>query len=205
MSISSTLPPRAGRMRFARTALVMLAMSMSAFAVWSVARGQTPTGPEYTPDGRLRFPIGFEKWIFVGSNLGMEYKQPPHRGMESFHNVYINSEAYQYFLANQKFPDKTVLVMDMYEPGTRPPILAEGKFPGPRRGVEAAVKNSARPGGVPTDWAYYEFGFTSPDGVPAPAKASAQFCYDCHKKNAQNDNVWVQFYPILRDKQPKAP
>src|SRR5436190_24279189 len=100
-----------GRARFARAALVMLAMSMSAIAVWSVARGQTPMGPDYTPDGKLKFPVGFEKWIFVGSNLGLEYKEGPQRGVESFHSVYINPEAYQYYLANnKKSPDRTILV-----------------------------------------------------------------------------------------------
>src|SRR6185503_11391481 len=126
MSISSPLPPPAGRMRFTRAALVMLAMSMSAIAVWSVARGQTPMGPDYTPDGKLKFAVGFEKWIFVGSNLGLQYKGEQ-RGDEAFHNVYINPEAYQYYLANNKFPDRTILVMDVYEPSTRDPMLAQGK------------------------------------------------------------------------------
>jgi Cytochrome P460 len=202
---STTLPAGARRMRFARAALVMLAMSMSAVAVWSVARGQTPMGPEYTPDGRLKFPIGFEKWIFVGSNIGLEYKEGPQRGMESFHNVYINPEAYQYYLANnKKFPDKTILVMDIYEPSTRDPMLAQGKFNGQRRGVEAAVKNSARPGDAPTDWAYYGFAIKPNGGIPDPAEKDGQVCYDCHRKaNPQTDNVWVKFYPVLRDKQPQ--
>ena len=197
------MPARVGGKRFARTALVMLAMSMSVVAVWSVARGQTPTGPDYDSDGKLKFPIGFEKWIFVGSNLGMEYKQPPHRGVESFHNVYINPEAYQHFLANKKFPDKTVLVMDIYQPETRDPILLKGKYNGQRRGVEAAVKNATRPGGVPEDWAYYDFTLDPAGRVPNPAEASGPVCYNCHKSNALTDNVWVQFYPALRDKQPQ--
>ena len=191
-----------GRARFARAALVMLAMSMSAIAVWSVARGQTPMGPDYTPDGKLKFPVGFEKWIFVGSNLGLAYKGE--QGEETFHNVYINPEAYQYYLANNKFPDRTILVMDVYAPSMRDPMLVRGKFNGERRWVEAAVKNSARPDGVPTDWAYYEFVLKPKGAVPDPAGKAGQVCYDCHRKaNPQTDNVWVKFYPVLRDKQPQ--
>jgi hypothetical protein len=64
------------------------------------------------------------------------------------------------------------------------------------------VKNSARPDGSKTPWAYYSFtNRTAPNGPPlATAKAQPDAnCYDCHLKHADRDNVWVQFYPTLRD------
>ena len=33
----------------------------------------------------------------------------------TFHNIYLNPEAYSYFRDNGKFPDPTMLVMDIYE------------------------------------------------------------------------------------------
>jgi hypothetical protein len=70
-------------------------------------------------------------------------------------------------------------------------------FPGTHRRFEVAVKNGKRPDRSKTDWAYYDF------GSPAKAKATASAfpdaaCYDCHRKHADVDNVWVQFYPPLR-------
>jgi hypothetical protein len=57
---------------------------------------------------------------------------------------------------------------------------------------------------VPTDWGYYQFEIKPKGAVPDPAGKSPQFCYNCHlKANPQTDNVWVKFYPMLRDKQPQ--
>jgi hypothetical protein len=56
------------------------------------------------------------------------------------------------------------------------------------------VKNSARPDGSKTDWAYYDFGLDRQSAKAFPDKA----CYDCHVEHAAADNVWVQFYPTLR-------
>lgn len=52
-----------------------------------------------------------------------------------------------------------------------------------------------------TPWAYYNF--TDPSD-PAKVLASAtafpdQSCANCHQLHASIDNVWVQFYPALRD------
>jgi len=33
----------------------------------------------------------------------------------TFHNIYLNPETYSYFRDNGKFPDPTMLVMDIYE------------------------------------------------------------------------------------------
>ena len=38
------------------------------------ASGQSATAPHYTPKGELLTPSGFETWVFVGSNLGLGYK-----------------------------------------------------------------------------------------------------------------------------------
>jgi hypothetical protein len=43
--------------------------------------------------------------------------------------------------------------------------------------------------------AYYVF--EAPTQMTAKAFADSA-CYDCHREHANVDNVWVQFYPILR-------
>lgn len=165
--------------------------------------------PQYDDKGALKTPTGFERWVFVGSNIGLKYKrsQPgaAHREQDrqkaakvgDFHNVYIRPESYEAYLKTGKFPEKTVLVMDVYEARERDDkgIVSGGLFPGKQLRIEVAVKNSKRPDGSSTDWAYYEFD----PMTTATAKAFPdRSCYDCHRKHASADNVWTQFYPALR-------
>jgi cytochrome P460 len=189
--------------------------AIAALSAWMAsaptAAAQTGTAPQYTADGRLLAPAGYQTWVFVGSNLGLAYRQnlPARTGAESrkadppqFHNVYINPEAYAHFLATGEFPDPTILVMDRFVAADKEPrgIVANGVFNGDRGGLEVAVKNLSRPDGKTTPWAYYDF--TDPSD-PTKTRASApafadEICESCHRQHASKDNVWVQFYPVLR-------
>src|SRR5262245_15061239 len=175
------------------------------------ANSQQATVPQYTPNGELLAPVGYETWVFVGSNLGLAYRDglpvmtPREAGradQSRFHNVYINREAYAYFLANGVFPSPTILVMEVFAAADKEPsgIVAKGVYNGERAGFEVAVKNTSRPDGQTTPWAYYDF--TDP-ADPSKLTASApafpdRICENCHRQHASRDNVWVQFYPTLR-------
>ena len=177
------------------------------------AQSQSSDEPRYdTSGGDLLLPSGFDTWVFVGSNLGLSYtpdaataaSAPPRRApRQEFHNVSINKAAYDYFSVNGRFPERTVLVMQVFEAADKEPrsVLASGVFNGRRVGVEVAVKNTSRPDGKTTPWAYYNF--TDPsDRSKVLASATAfpdQVCANCHQRHASVDNVWVQFYPALRD------
>jgi len=178
------------------------------------ARSQSSVDePRYTPSGDLILPSGFETWVFVGSNLGLSYTPdaaaaasapPPRAPRQQFHNVSINKAAYDYFLANGQFPERTVLMMQVFEAADKEPkdVLASGFFNGRRVGLEVAVKNTSRPDGRTTPWAYYNF--TDPSDrfkvLPSATAFPDAACANCHQRHASIDNVWVQFYPALRDK-----
>ena len=177
------------------------------------AQVQLADEPRYAPSGELLLPNGFETWVFVGSNLGLSYTPdaaaaasapPPRAPRQQFHNVSINRAAYDYFRANGRFPDKTVLVMQVFEAADKEPkgVLASGVFNGRRVGLEVAVKNASRPDGKTTPWAYYNF--TGPSDRSQVLASAAAFpdesCANCHQRHASIDNVWVQFYPALRDR-----
>lgn len=192
-----------------------------AWAVY-VARAVAPPGdtpsigsarPRYTNDGELKVPWGFRSWVFVGADLSPVYnpdvpestdrERKRHEGKPAgaFHNIYINRESYDAYLEDGRFPDPTILVMEIFQAERKDAegILKSGEFEGKRIALEAAVKDRNRPGGgVP--WAYYSFEL---DANGKPAKSARAFpdrdCYDCHLKHASKDNVWVQFYPALRD------
>jgi Cytochrome P460 len=146
--------------------VVATALCFALAASGPSARSQSAEEPRYTPDGDLLLPNGFDTWVFVGSNLGLSYtpdaraaaSAPPSRApRQQFHNVSINKAAYDYFLANGRFLDKTVLVMQVFEAADKEPrgVLASGVFNGRRVGLEVAVKNTSRPDGKTTPWAYY--------------------------------------------------
>ena len=126
----------------------------------------------------------------------------------TFHNIYLNPEAYSYFRDNGKFPDPTTLVMDIYENRDREDqgIVTRGSLNGDRGGNFVAVKDSKRPAcpqGETTIWAYYMFNPDRSSNPPRrPASAAAQpdaDCETCHREHGKVDHVWVQFYPVLRD------
>jgi hypothetical protein len=174
--------------------------------------GKPSTVPQYTDKGELKLPADFETWVFVGANMGLEYREaaandsPPekdagkHVKVGNFHNVYINPEAYAHYAKTGTFPESTILVLDIYqaEQGDPKSIVAEGLFPGQRKDVAVAVKNSTRPDGAKTDWAYYDFPAGQATARAFPDKA----CYDCHLEHADDDNVCTQFYPTLRKHRP---
>jgi hypothetical protein len=199
---------------FVASVITVTALTWVTTATWvhgqagGAANCQPGTAPSYDPvTHNLCTPVGFETWVFVGSNLGLSYKEnhptmtaeeKTRAEIQQFHNVYINPEAYAHFAAAGEFPDRTVLVMEVFDAANKDPggVLATGVFNGERAGLEVAVKNLRRPDGSTTPWAYY---ILDPADPHATAKARPDSkCEACHAVNASKDHVWVQFYPTLR-------
>lgn len=164
--------------------------------------------PEYNGEGHLLLPTDYREWVFAGASIGLSYfgKEAPD-GPGIFHHVYIQPEAYRHYRETGKFPEKTMLVMENYSAGSKEDNttgkITEGKefetlhghFEDNRVGVEVALKDSET---FEDGWAY--FNFSSRDGLretgPAFPKA---VCWNCHNEHGADDNVFVQFYPTLRD------
>lgn len=165
--------------------------------------------PQYTADGHLIRPTDFREWIFVGSSLGLSYfgAEPPDRD-PVFHHIYIQPEAYREYAESGTFPEKTMLIMENYSAGTKESnttaeILKDkkefqnlhGQFEDQRVGLEVALKDSEH---FEDGWAYFMFG--TGDTLRETAKAFPKAtCWDCHNDHAADDNVFVQFYPVLRE------
>jgi uncharacterized protein (TIGR03067 family) len=172
--------------------------SVLACAASLVCAPAAPFEPAARFEGKdtLLRPEGYREWVFVGSSLGLRYeegkKQPEQ--ME-YKNVYIDPAAYRAYKQTGVFPQGTVLVLETAtgeekkEPGLR------GSFQKQFNGLSAAVKDKDR---FPDGWAYFSFsdgaGKTKPRARPAKKAA----CYDCHRKKGAEDNVFTQFYPVLK-------
>jgi len=147
--------------------------------------------PEYTADGRLKFPGSYREWIYLTSGIDMSYS--PNRMMDHsmFDNVFVNPDAYRSFLQTGTWPDKTMLVLEVRVAGSNASINKSGHFQTAEdMGHEVHVKDEAR---FPGKWAF--FGFDS-DG-PAKQVPQGASCYSCHEQHAAVDTTFVQFYPTL--------
>lgn len=158
--------------------------------------------PQYNGDGALQRPTGYREWVFVGASLGLSYSEELRReGPGNFHHVYMQPEAYRHYRDEGTFPEKTMLVMENYNAGSKVNPNLHGHFEDERVGLEVALKDSEQ---FEDGWAY--FMFSTPDGLKESAKAFPKAaCYDCHAEHAADDNVFVQFYPILREARADKP
>lgn len=169
-------------------------------AAWGVL-AQTPEGvgdgPQFTSDNELVRPASFREWIFVSSGLGMSYgpNTPAADRPPSFTNVYVNPSSYRGFMKTGRWPDRTILILEIRASSSEGSINKAGHFQAGVQAIEALVKDEARfPGG----WGFFDFGRGgASDKVKAlPTTAS---CYSCHLKNAAVEQTFVQFYPTLLD------
>lgn len=148
--------------------------------------------PVYDQEGLLLRPIGFEKWMFVGASLGLSYSEESERNEPGrFHNVYIQPEAYQHFLKTGEFPEKTMLAMSVYKPEQKVSINKEGFFEGKLVSLEVALKDHEH---FDEGWAYFDFDKSKEKATAFPKTR----CFSCHNDHGAHDNVFIQFYPLLR-------
>jgi hypothetical protein len=159
---------------------------------FSSAAGQPQSpAPQFTADGKLVRPEGYRKWVFVSSGYGMSYSQGP-SGMQMFTNVFVTPAAYDSFVANGKWPDKTMFVLEVYASTSRGSINKHGSYQTEFSGLDVEVKDEGR---FADKWAYFNFdGATKTASADTPSKND---CWKCHEQNAAVEHSFVQFYPEL--------
>ena len=175
----------------------VLALWLAAIAVG----GATLAGPSpsvaidvepirYDADGKLLRPT-YREWVFLGAGLDMTYgsraadAQPDHH---MFTNVFVNPASYRAFVGSGRWPDKTILMLEVRHTGTiRRPNRA-GLFQAATVGLEAHVLDASRGGSR-----FYDF-----DGrTAAPPLSAMSSCNTCHAEHGAVDGTFVQFYPEL--------
>lgn len=179
--------------------------------------GQTAAGmavPEYNEQGALLRPEGFERWMVVGTSIGLSYSDSKAKDSDNpgqFHNVYMQPEAFDHYVRTGEFPEQTIFVVTN-NPSTstkgKDSLNRAGYFAAPSTGLEVAVRDSKR---FPDVWAYFMFhDAESPRSVETPSQKTPfarsraaempyprTACYDCHAEHGAVDNVFTQFYSVL--------
>jgi hypothetical protein len=172
-------------------------LALLAFSVLTLHSEEPMPTPKYAPEGnRLIRPEGYREWMFVGSNLGMGYKDGQPDKDPKFHNIYIQREAYRTYVETGRFPDKTMLVMEVVSRGTNASINKKGQFADKYLGIEVALKDETR---FSEKWAYFNFITADGTGLKEAKPFAKDACWSCHNEHGQVDNVFVQFYPVLRE------
>ena len=154
--------------------------------------------PRYAGGNELLRPEGYRDWKFVAANYGMGYRdgQPEIPANATFHNIFIQPDAFKQYVASGEFPEKTMLVMEVYRPGTNASINKRGLFQNEFVGVEVALKDSSK---FPEKWAYFNFIGKEGKQLSQTKAFPKDSCWKCHNEHGAKDNVFLQFYPALRD------
>lgn len=187
------------------TRILMLVTLLISIAVLGLSGSSRPDKSAAVFEGKaLVRPEGYREWIFAGSSLGLAYSQNPGQtagpGSDLYHNVYINPSSYREFAKTGKFPEGTVMILELARPEVKSEPGLQGSFEKEFVALEASVKDSSRFEG---GWAYFNFtegaGKLKAKAEPFPQSA----CWSCHHVNAATDHVFTQFYPVLRAVAPK--
>jgi hypothetical protein len=149
-------------------------------------------GPHYTADGKMLRPDNYREWVFLSSGLGMTYGPLARPGEPRFDNVFVSREAYRSFMETGRWPDKTVLVLEVRSSESKGSINQGGHYQAAGvAGVEVHVKDEKR---FARKWAFFGFGEGAATAEEMPASHG---CFACHEPNGAVDTTFVQFYPTL--------
>jgi len=176
-------------------ALFAGAIAFRASRAWpaSAATVSPASRAQFTSDGKLVRPDGYRRWVFVSSGFGMSYNPDAGgNGAPAFTNVFVAPEAYDFFLANGTWPDKTMFVLEIYGSTSRGSINQKGSYQESFVGLDVEIKDESR---FPVKWAYFNF-----DGSAKSASAitpGKNGCWNCHDQHAAVEHSFVQFYPEL--------
>ena len=166
--------------------------------------GGTTAPVEFTADGKLKQPVGYRNWVYVGEVVTPNDMNDGEASFPEFHSVYMDPESFAEYEKTGKYRDGTVLVKELSSVGSKNAPSGNGYFQGEFTGLEATIKDSKRFKDEPGYWAYFSFGHKYPLKAEV-AKNSAAACNKCHEDNAKKDDwVFSQYYPVLRAAAPKS-
>lgn len=171
-----------------RIPLLGAAAALSLTILLAAGSGDSSSLPQYDKTGHLLRPADYREWVFLSSGLGMTYSQS--MGDPMFTNVFVPKWAYEEFLKDGKWPDKTTFVVEERSSASKGSINKAGRFQTDFEGMGVEVKDSR----FPEQWAYFNFGEQDKSAEANPKEA----CWQCHEDHAAVEHSFVQFYPTLK-------
>jgi len=176
------------------------------------AQTQQSSPVVYDSQGRLKLPdpTVFRKWVFIGAPLTPDGLNKGKANFPEYHHVYAEQKNVDEYLKTGTFPEGTILVKELvrdlkptFPDGSRTEPSGRGFFNGEFNGIDVSVKDSKRFAKT-SNWGYFTFGHHPLPYAEWATEASQSECAGCHQTYVlKTDMTWIQFYPILRDKNPK--
>jgi len=152
----------------------------------------------FDPQGNMALPEEYREWVFVGATVTPNDMNGGKAAFPEFHHVYIDPGSYKQYQETGKFRDGTVLVKELASVGAKKGASGNGYFPGEFTGLAVSVKNSVRFAGEPGNWGFFNFSGEGGKLKPSARAQPTEACSACHQKNAAQDSVFTQHYPVLR-------
>jgi hypothetical protein len=155
-------------------------------------------------------PHVFRRWVFVGAPLTPNGLNDGKANFPEYHHVYIEQKNVDAYLKTGEFPEGTIIVKELtrvldpaFADGSRKEPSGRGYFNGQYNGIDVTVKDSKRFAKT-NGWGFFTFGHHPLPYAQSAEEAPASECASCHQTFvAKTDMTWVQFYPLLRDKDPE--
>jgi cytochrome P460 len=94
---------------------------------------------EFTADGKLKQPVGYRKWVYVGEVITPNDMNDGEATFPEFHSVYIDPETFDEYEKTGKFRDGAVVVKELSSVGSKKASSGNGYFQGEFTGLEAAI------------------------------------------------------------------
>jgi hypothetical protein len=154
--------------------------------------------------GNLALPEGYRQWVFVGAPVTPNELNDGKAAFPEFHHVYIDPGSFNYYQKTGNFRDGAVLVKELATVGAKKAASGNGYFPGEFSDVGVSVKDSIRFANEPGNWGFFHFVAEGGKSLAPTAKSQpTAACSACHQKNAAQDLVFTQHYPVLRAVKPR--
>ena len=190
-------------MRKSLTVVVAVLAGLAGLSYLMAAPPVGVPGIDFTTDGKLKRPVGYRNWVYVGEVVTPNDMNDGEATFPEFHSVYMDPESFAHYEKTGQFRDGTCLIKELSSVGAKEATSGNGYFMGDFIGLELSIKDSKRYKDEPGNWAYFSFGHKYPlkDEV---AKNAVAACNQCHQDNAKKDWVFSQYYPALRAAAPKS-
>jgi hypothetical protein len=118
----------------------------------AAAQSEKTAGVEFTPDGKLKQPVGYRLWVYVGTPLTPNDLNGGEAPFPEFHSVYIDPDSFAHYQKTGEFRDGTVMVKELSSVGASEAASGKGYFMGEFTGLEASIKDSKRFKDEPGNW-----------------------------------------------------
>jgi Cytochrome P460 len=198
--------------------IIIVGLGLSASALYfalakPVAAAQSVQSTAiFDSQGKLKLPDphAFRRWVFVGAPLTPDALNNGKASFPEYHHVYIEQKNVDAYLKTGEFPEGTIIVKELtrvlkptFPDGSRTEPSGRGYFNGGYNGIDVSVKDKKRFAQT-NGWGFFTFGHHPLPYEKTAAEAPVTECAGCHLGNvAATDMTWIQFYPLLRDKDPE--